>query len=933
MMQKNYVSLTIAILSSISLVHGLAGDLPAQQPTDSIRDFLKSHCLHCHSDSTKEGSLDISTLKWGTADDLQKLVRMYERVLDGEMPPKSEPVPTEESKVKFLSELSSSLNLLDKERIRRDGRAMKRRLNRYEYENTLRDLLNLPWIQVRDMLPEDGELHRFNKSGEALDVSHVQLSRYMSAADYALRQAMIVKFERSERAAKRYYARDEFSLVGNFLPRENGTLPDRLSFPVLDSHAQPDVRSGTAPKSSPETREREAVGRVSSIFSDAGGYSWGQFRVPASGRYKLRFKGYSIWVSGGGIGRWFYEGFGDEKAPVYHLPLWHRPNADEVWPGRRPEPIGVYAQSSGKSRPLGQFDFGIEPTECEIEATLVANEVIQTDGLRLFRTRVNGTDEQYVNPLATEAGIPGYGIQWMEAEGPLDDEATDAGYQLLFDDLPLSRMDMSSTNGLVIQVPATIPPPSTGPPASVGSLDAPQGPPGSPRPSGGGLRRGFGASRLTDVRVEVLTEAPREDAKRLLYRFMDRAYQRGVEQQHAERFLKLFDHQFDQGIGFANAMLSVYTAVLASPRLVFLDEQPGRLDDRAIATRLGLFLWNSEPDSVLRKLADDGKIRNPEILREQVERMLEHPKSSRFVEAFTDYWLDLRKVDDTSPSTALYNDYELDEPLKLAAIEETRLFVAKLIASDLPASNVVDSDFTYLNERLANHYGLTGVQGAQLRYVALPSDSLRGGLVTQASVLKVTANGTTTSPVVRGNWINERILGIRIAPPPTVPAVEPDIRGSVTIRQQLDKHRSDASCASCHARIDPPGFALEAFDVMGGFRERYRAVSENVPPEKGVGMNGQAFTFHYGLQVDCAGKLADGSSFQDVQALKEILLRDERSLARNLACQFAIYATGAPISFSDRGSIEQILDQSSTSRWGVRSIIHSIVQSELFLSK
>ncbi len=752
---------------------------------------------------------------------------------------------------------------------------MKRRLNRYEYENTLRDLLSLPWIHVRDMLPEDGELHRFNKSGEALDVSHVQLSRYMSAADYALRQAMIVKFERPERTAKRYYARDEFSLVGNFLPRENGTLPDRLSFPVLDSHAQPDVRGGKVPKSSPETREREAVGRVSSIFSDAGGYSWGQFRVPASGKYKMRFKGYSIWVSGGGIGRWFYEGFGDEKAPVYHLPLWHRPNADEVWAGRRPEPIGVYAQSSGKSRPLGQFDFGIEPTECEIEVTLVANEVIQTDGLRLFRTRVNGTDEQYVNPLATKTGMPGYAIQWMEAEGPLDDEATGAGYQLLFDDLPLSLIEMSSTNGLVLQIPVKAPPQSIGPPVNPNNpsvQDTPQGPPrsqgpGSPRPPGG-LRRGFGAPRLTDVRVEVLTEAPREDAKRLLHRFMARAYQHEVDQQHVERFLKLYDHQFDQGVGFANAMLSVYTAVLASPGLVFLDEQPGRLDDRAIATRLGLFLWNSEPDSVLRKLADEGKLRKPEILREQVERMLDHPKSSRFIEAFTDYWLDLRKVDDTSPSTALYNDYELDEPLKLAAIEETRLFVAKLIAADLPARNIVDSDFTFLNERLANHYGLEGVQGAQMRYVKLPSDSLRGGLMTQASVLKVTANGTTTSPVVRGNWITERILGVRIAPPPSVPAVEPDIRGSVTIRQQLEKHRSDLSCASCHARIDPPGFALEVFDVMGGFRERYRAASENVPPEKGVGMNGQAFTFHYGLPVDCAGTLADGRSFQDVQEFK-----------------------------------------------------------------
>ncbi len=925
----NIVNRGKAIFFAMALFSCLAGRVHAQNerihPTITTIEFLKAHCSDCHSSNTKEGALDIGALQW-QEDNLPTLVRMYERVRDGEMPPKSEPVLLQESKETFLAEFSSLLTHIDRQRIKNNGRAMKRRLNRYEYENSLRDLLNLPWIQIRDMLPEDGELYRYNKSGEALDVSHVQLSRYMLAADYALRQAIAVNFERPKLSVKRYYARDELSLVGNFLPRENGTLPDRLSFPVLDSHAQPDVRSGKAPKTSPETREREAVGRVSSIFSDAGGYSWGQFRVPASGRYKLRFKGYSIWVSGGGIGRWFFEGFGDEKAPVFHLPLWHRPNADEVWPGRRPEPIGVYAQSSGKSRPLGQFDFGVEPTECEIEATLVANEVLQTDGLRLFRTRVNGTDEQYINPLATESGMPGYAIQWMEAEGPLDEEETTLGYQLMFDDLALERVELNSTNGVIIQVPAKPLPPATGPPASAEAANFPQ------RRSGG-PGRGFGMPRITDVRVEVRTVTPREDAQRLLRGFMAKAYRREVDEQHIERFLKLFDQQYEQGVGFANAILSVYTAVLASPGFLFLDEHPGPLDDEAIATRLGLFLWNSGPDAALRKLASEGKLRNADVLRQQVDRMLDHPKSDRFVEAFTDYWLDLRKIDDTSPSTTLYNDYELDEPLKLAAVEETRLFVARLIAANLPAKNTVDSDFTYLNERLANHYGMPDVQGAKMREVALPSDSLRGGLLTQASILKVTANGTTTSPVVRGNWITERILGVRIAPPPSVPAVEPDIRGSVTIRQQLEKHRSDASCASCHAKIDPPGLALESFDVMGGFRERYRAVAEGTPPAKGIGMNGQAFAFHYGLPVDCTGTLSNGTSFQDVRDLKRILLSDERAIARNVACQLAVYATGAPVSFSDRNIIEEILNQTETDRWGVRSIIHSLVQSELFLSK
>src|SRR5204862_729929 len=149
-------------------------------------------------------------------------------------------------------------------------------------------------------------------------------------------------------------------------------------------------------------------------------------------------------------------------------------------------------------------------------------------------------------------------------------------------------------------------------------------------------------------------------------------------------------------------------------------------------------------------------------------------------------------IDDTSPSTTLYNDYELDDPLKLAALEETRLFVGELLRNDLPARNIVDSDFTFLNERLADHYGLPDVKGAKMRKVTLPKDSVRGGLMTQASVLKVTANGTTTSPVLRGYWIMERIMGHQIPPPPPVAAVEPDIRGAVTLRQQLEKHRNDA---------------------------------------------------------------------------------------------------------------------------------------------
>jgi hypothetical protein len=888
--------------------------LADEGPKGSVQ-FFEQYCSECHYEDAS-GGLDLSLLTFepGNRDNLATWVRVFDRVSAGEMPPKKKkerPAPADLAT--FTKIVSSSLTTFEKEVTARDGRAMQRRLNRYEYENALRDLLNVPWAQVKDKLPHDGEASRFNKSGEALDVSFVQMERYLTAADYSMRQAMSVAFERPEKSVRKIYARD--AIGQRYRPSENGTLSDRLMFPVLDSRAQPEVRAGRAPNTSPRTREREAVGKVSSIFSDAGGYAWG-FNAPVAGRYRIRLKGYAVWVSGGGIGRWFYEGQGAEKAPVYWLPVWHRPNADEIWPGRNNEPIGIYAQSSGQTRPVGVMDFTPKASVGEIEVQLAGGESIRSDAMRLFRTRVNGTDEQYVNPLATKEGMPGYAVQWLEVTGPLEDAHATSGYRLLFGDLPMRRLGPGEKGGVPLEAvaPNIIPP--VGGPASFGG-------PG-----------GFLRNPIRNVTVEVLSKTPHQDAERLLRGFLQSTYRRPVEEREVQRFLGLYKREFELGSGFARSMLTAYTGVLVSPGFVFVEEQPGKLDDWALATRLALFLWNSTPDAALRARAESGELHKPEVLRSETERLLKDPKSRRFVDAFTDYWLDLRKIDDTSPSATIYNDYELDEPLKLAALDETQLFFAELLRADLPARNIVDADFTYLNERLANHYGIRGVAGAAMRRVALPRGSERGGLMTMASVLKLTANGTTTSPVLRGHWITERILGHETRPPPpNVGAVEPDIRGAVTIRQQLAKHRDNPSCASCHIKMDPPGFALESFDVMGARRERYRAVAENVKPEPGFGLNGQAFAFHYGLPVDSAGELPDGRTFRDIKEFKRLVLSDEVSVARNLARQLVIFATGAPVRFSDRGELERILQRASARKYGVRTLVEEIVRSELFQTK
>lgn len=894
------------LLPTLGLVAAGAAFAAAPRP---VAELVDQYCAGCHNEIDLEGRLDLESLIYepGERANFATWVKVHDRLRAGEMPPKGKLRPSAEELETVLSALAASLTESEQTVVAREGRSVQRRLNRYEYENTLRDLLAVPWADVMNQLPQDGEAFRFNKSGEALDISYVQMARYLRAADYALREAMVQQLDRPAPAIRRFYARDEPSLR-QFFPRENGTLPDRLMTPLLDGRAQPDVRAGRAPPTDPATREREAVGKVSSTFSDAGGYSWGAFRAPVAGRYRLRFRGYSIWVSGGGIGRWFFEGQGAEKSPVYWLPVWHRPNLDEVWPGRRPEPIGVYASRSGQRRLLGSFDLQPEPTDGEVEALLAAGEVIQTDGSRLFRTRVNGTDEQYVNPLAQPDGMPGYALQWMEVEGPLSDASVGAGYRLLFGDLPMRRLPAGG-RGVRLE---TVPPPP---------------PPGTPRPPGPPT------FRPVEVHVEVDSANPAADGERLLRRFVTRAYRRPVREEEMQGFLQLFRAQLDDGQGFAKAMVAAYTAVLVSPGFVFVEERPGRLDDHALATRLALFLWNSAPDDVLRARADRGELRRPEVLRAEAERLLDDPRSQRFVDAFTDYWLDLRKIDDTSPSATLYNDYELDDPLKQAALEETRRFVAELLREDLPIRNVIHSEFTFLNERLAAHYGIGGVAGSRVRRVELPADSVRGGLLTQASVLKVTANGTTTSPVLRGYWITERILGVAIPPPPPVAAVEPDIRGAVTIRQQLEKHRADASCASCHSKMDPPGFALESFDVMGGQRDRYRAVKEGVEPAPGIGLNGQRFAFHHGLPVDAAGELPDGRSFRDIREFKRLLLADEAIVARSLARQLVTYATGHPVRFSERERFEAMIQRVRAGGYGVRTLVHEIIQSDLFQTK
>lgn len=866
------------------LVFAFAAPVTAGERVSAVSKFLDRHCSECHDTETKKGDLDLTALKFDLANptNFSKWVLVHDRVTNGEMPPKKKVRPEPAALEAFTKSLSSSLVSAEQAREAKEGRTTQRRLNRYEYENALRDLLHAPWLQIKDSLPEDGEAHRFNKSGDALDVSHVQMARYLSAADYALRQAMATHAERPETKAVRYYARDQRSYTGPMKFSVFNTAPERATFPVLGFKGQLDIRKGDAPitvgTNDPVLRELEGVGVVASAYEPIEP-KFNQFRAPVAGRYKLRFNAYSVWVGAGQSNKWFI------------------PNLDDISKGRRDEPVTITAETPPRLlRHLGDFDVTPEPAVHELDVWLLAGEMIRPDAGRLFRSRPGAS--RWQNPLAEKDGQPGVVFRWLEVEGPIYDQWLTSGHKLLFGDLSMVTHTVTKTEDILAET------------------------------------NRFGQRRFQPPPgVEVLSKKPMADAERLLRVFLQHAYRRPTDEADVKRFVPVVRSALKKGNSFTDAMIAAYTAVLCSPEFICLEEKPGRLDDYALASRLAFFLWNSPPDDELRRCAAKNELHQPDVLRAQIERLLNDPKSRRFVDAFLDYWLDLRKIVATAPDANLYGDYYLDDLLTESALAETQLFFAELLRDDLPARNLVASDFAMLNERLAAHYGLPPVQGVALRRTALASDNPRGGLLTQAAVLKVTANGTTTSPVLRGAWIMERILGQKPPPPPpSVPAVEPDTRGAVTIRQQLDKHRTLTTCNACHAKIDPAGFALENFDVMGGWRDRYRAEGDGVPAV-GIAKSGQKFAFHYALPVDASGELPDGRKFRDIRELKQLLLSNENQIARNLAKQLTVYATGAAVRFSDREEIEQALQRASSSHYGVRSLVRDIVLSELFRSK
>ena len=477
---------------------------------------------------------------------------------------------------------------------------------------------------------------------------------------------------------------------------------------------------------------------------------------------------------------------------------------------------------------------------------------------------------------------PGVAILDVKVEGPLLDEWPSSGHQLLFEGLGREEIE-----------------------------------PGNPKDK----------TKHWYVPKFAITNPP-ADVTPVLKRLATAAFRRPVEDSELTPYADLFKGELDGGKTYSEALRTAAIAIFTSPDFLFLRERPGKLDDHAIASRLSYFLTRTTPDEELLGLAAAGKLATD--TRSQAERLMADPRFERFVTDFTDSWLNLRDIDATSPDNLLY--YEYDEFLQKSILDETRSYFRHLVSANLPVRNVVKSDFAFLNNRLAEHYGIEGVEGPEFREVKLPEDSVRGGFLSQASILKVSANGTNTSPVKRGAWVLNHILGQPSPPPPPgTPGIEPDIRGATTLRDLLAKHRDSTSCNSCHSKIDPPGFALESFDPVGAYRENFRVRGGGKQVK--VQHMGRWYNTYTGAPVDASGEIADGREFDGFLQFRDMLAEDEDTLARSLVSKFLTFSTGREMGFSDRPEIERIVAASKPGGHRVRDLILLVVESPIFLTK
>jgi hypothetical protein len=779
-----------------------------------VKPFLTKHCFRCHGEKKSEGELRLDRLTAKAQNAQVKiLLKMQELLADGEMPPEDEPRPPKAETAEVQLWLKTRLAKAE-DAVRRSGSRMPvRRLNRAEYDNTIRDLFGVDLKPARTF-PEDDSAHGFDNVGSALTVSPLLLEKYMNAAQFVTDRVIFTK--RPEAVKYRWKGVDLAGVRKDHLLKAGRLPPDDAGILFQLGPRANNVRNTSA-------------------FKIGGRRKGDWFPKPTvPGKHVIRFKAHVI---GSGI------------TPEFRWKIYYSLPHLENFPQGDLDAIVKFSKNGGM---FERVYVARKPKVYEVSTLAEPGEVLSFN----FE---NAPPNVAISRVGKEYPGPGLVIDWLEWEGPVFDQWPPLSHARIFFKGPDATKD-------------------------------------------------------------------REYAKAVLLRFANKAFRRPVQQNELDDLLQLFDTRLADGDSFERAVAAAIELALCSPSFLYLTEPSSspktsrQLNDYELASRLSYFLWSSMPDEKLFELASQGKLTSDEkTLETQVRRMLADPKAAAFTTNFVGQWLDLRKLKDIAVDQRLYPQYS--DYLKTLLVRETEMFFEEILKHDLSVLNFIDSDFMMLNDRLAFHYGIKGIKGPEFRRVPVPADGHRGGLMGQASILTLTTCGTRTSPVLRGVWTLEKIFGQEPPPPPKeVPAITPDTRGATTIREQLAKHRADASCARCHNKIDPLGLALENYDVVGRWRDNYYLGSNKRNLRKGPA-------------VDASVTMLTGEKVTTPDELRAALMKHKDRFCHSLVEKLLTYALGRGLDLGDRRAVGQLTKRLKDHDYRLSVLVIGIVKSESFQSK
>lgn len=821
-----------------------------------VEPFLAKYCYSCHGPEKQKADRRFDTLGANLAD--MDIAQHWQDIVDqlnlGEMPPKTSKQPTPEEVRPIVARISRELLAAHASREGAAGRTTLRRLNRVQYDRTVRELLALDGMlfDPTESFPPDETLGQFDNIGATLVTSDFLLQQYVNAAHQLVSRAV----NYGDRPETHKYHFD-----APFSP----TLDRPDSQDVLGKYQH--IRKSTAEQGGHLWLEKLAAG------------------VPQAGYYKLRFKAEAI-----------------QRDHAYDEAIvgTHKSEPLRVGIVAGAAGYGPLENRTGSDRALGEFELAENaPRWYETMIWLDAGyqpRLTFPNGPRSVRNirkrLVTSAPEAFPEFSKLLAANAANEKAWNEAKAsgreppPASDGAKSKAQKAY-------RRTQNTSQGW-----ATFYREYQGPRVRVYEIEL-EGPFYEQWPT-------------KSHRALYGDDAPTfENAPTILRRFATRAFRRPVGNDDLQVLLQLVETRRKHGDPPQQAIEAGLKAILCSPNFLYLVEPDGLPDDYALASRLSYFLWSSPPDETLLKSAADGRLKDPAELLVQARRMLAHDKARAFATQFTSRWLQLYKIGSMPPDPAKFPAYYVDG-LEKAMKEETRLFFQHVLRENLPIQKLLDADFTFVNGGLARLYGIEGVRGSDFQQVKL-ADPRRGGVFGQASVLTASANGIDTSPVIRGIWVLENILGTPPSPPPPdVEPLEPDIRGATTIRDQLEKHRKVDSCAQCHRKIDPLGFALENFDPIGAWRDRYPQGRDRGPT------------------IDASGQLPDGDQFSDISGLKKILSGRKRQFAHCLTEKMLTYALGRKLDLADRPQLDAIVTESDRRGDGLQDLVLLIVSSEVF---